>query len=348
MRYAICLIICLLLAACQSTKTEKNISLTSEEDKRIHTMAKSYFLPLPEINWSELTAADKKRILLGKKLFYDKRLSQNQTINCASCHDMKKFGQDNLAVSPGDSGEPGLRNVPSLLNAHLQFAQFWDTREKNVEDQSAGPIFGKKEMGMRDTLELIERISSDMSYQLLFSEAFPEADTLINLSNIKRSIGAFERTFISPSPFDSYLKGEISALNEKEKAGIKQFIDQGCIPCHSGVLVGGNMAQKFAIFGFYWDYTHSSYLDKGKYDITKDPSDKFVFKVPSLRNSAMTYPYFHDGSVKTLAKAIEIMSLSELNLPIESEAIENIEAFLNALTGRVPNYLHENETFPFE
>jgi len=339
--------ISLFLFSCIDTGKQNSL-LPEKDEKVIFTMASSYFKSLPEIDWKDYNQKDKNRILLGKKLFYDKKLSQNQTQNCASCHDMNKSAQDNLRVSPGDGGELGLRNVPSILNAHLQYAQFWDAREKDVEAQAAGPIFGEVEMGMTDTLELLSRIANDPKYPKLFSNSFEVSDSLISLENIKRAIGAFERTLLSPSRFDDYLKGDKSALSAKEKYGIKSFIDQGCIPCHSGVLLGGNMAQKFAVFGYYWDYTDSPHLDKGIYDKTMNPSDKFVFKVPTLRNITDTHPYFHDGSVADLKESIRIMSVAELNLVMEEEHVDNIAEFFKSLSGKVPDYALENKTFPFE
>ena len=294
-------------------------------------MARSYFQALPEIDWSNFNEEEKSKIRLGKTLFYDKKLSKNQTQNCASCHDMNKFGQDNLAVSPGDAGVLGVRNVPTVLNASLQYAQFWDARAETVEEQATKPIFGDVEMGMTDTLELLRRIETDPDYEYLFRQAFPGIDSLVTLENMQIAIGAFERTLLTPSRFDNYLNGQRDALNYAEKKGIKSFIDQGCIPCHSGVLLGGNMAQEFAVFGYYWDYTNSHHLDKGVYHETLEDKDMFLFKVPGLRNVAETAPYFHDGSINDLEESIQIMSLAELNYELEETDVKHIAAFSKAL-----------------
>lgn len=332
--------------ACNDPNSAKK--LMPEEEKQIQNMARSYFLPLSEIDFSGYSNMEKSRVLLGKKMFYDKKFSKNQTQNCASCHDMNRFGQDNLRVSPGDSGVPGVRNVPTVLNAHLQFAQFWDAHEPTVEEQAPGPIFGEVEMGMTDTLELLRRLESDPEYPDLFEKAFPKADTLISFERVKQAIGAFERTLNTPGRFDKYLNGDLDALSYEEKKGIKSFIDQGCIPCHSGILLGGNMVQEFAIFGFYWDYTDSRHLDKGAYKHSKNDKDMFVFKVPGLRNVAETHPYFHDGSVESLEESIHIMGLSELNADLLEEDVQMITAFLKSLTGEIPSYAFENKAFPFE
>ena len=338
----------LLLFSCNSRKEHTEAPLNQDEENQVYQMATAYFQALPDAAWTNYSPVDLHRIRLGKKLFYDKRLSKNQTLNCASCHKMEQFGQDNLRVSPGDGGEFGLRNTPTVLNAFLQYAQFWDVRVRTVEDQAAMPIFGQREMGMTDTLELLNRIASDSIYTRLFGEAFPGEDTIIGIETLKRALGSFERTLLTPSRFDRYLKGDRQALSPDEKRGMRSFIENGCIPCHSGVLLGGNMAQKFALFGYYWDYTGSTNLDKGRYQETLDPSDKFVFKVPGLRNVAETGPYFHDGSVESLEESIRIMSLAELNLAMEEEDIRLVTRFLQSLTGEVPDYSFEDRSFPFD
>jgi len=333
--------------SCKENRAKEPV-LSAEEEQQIFAMAKSYFLPMSPFDWENLSETDQERISLGKSLFYDKKLSQNQTQNCASCHDMSRFGQDNLRVSPGDAGVLGVRNVPTVLNASFQYAQFWDARMETVEEQAAGPIFGEVEMGMQDTLELLDRLNKDSKYPELFGKAFPDADTLITLNNVKSAIGSFERTLLTRSRFDDYLEGDEQALNYAEKKGIKSFIDQGCIPCHSGILLGGNMEQEFAIFGYYWDYTNSHHLDKGKYHETLLDKDMFFFKVPGLRNVAETAPYFHDGSVENLEESIRIMSLAELNFNMEEEDVSYIVAFFRSLTGKVPDYAHEEKALPFE
>jgi cytochrome c peroxidase len=336
------------LMACGYRSLGPENTLSVEEEDQIFQMAKSYFLPLPEIDWTAYSETDRSKVLLGKALFYDKKLSKNQTQNCASCHDMNRFGQDNLRVSPGDAGVLGVRNVPTVLNAFMQFAQLWDTRVSTVEEQSARPVFGDVEMGMTDTLELLERLWGDPKYPGMFRNAFPGSDTLITLHQMKTALGAFERTLLTPARFDDYLKGNRDALSTAEKKGIKSFINQGCIPCHSGALLGGNMAQEFSVYGYYWDYTNSTHLDKGRYEHTLKEEDMFVFKVPGLRNVTQTGPYFHDGSVSSLEESIYIMGLAELNTDLSDEEVTQIAAFFNSLTGEVPGYAFEEGSFPFE
>ena len=333
------------LISCQDTKTKEE-KLPYELEQSILKMSKSYFTPLPDIDLNNISPENKKMIELGKKLFYDKRLSGAQTLNCASCHDITKYGAGNVAISPGDRDQLGLRNPPSILNAFLQYSLNWDTKYKTVEDQVVWPIFGKTEMNMSDTLELLNRLSSDPHYMNTFSEVFPDAIPAISIKTIGQALGSFERTLVSPSRFDDYLKGDLKALSSKEKLGIKSFMDNGCVPCHSTSLVGGGMSQKFALFGYYWDFTNSNHRDKGRYELTKKSEDEYIFKVPQLRNVEKTYPYFHDGSVETLEEAIRIMGMTESNRQLNEVDVENIAAFLRSLTGKIPQHaLEGNEVF---
>lgn len=348
MRLILWMILLSLIISCTNQSNSPE-ALSPMEEQQVLAMAKSYFQVLTPFDWESLTESQKVRISLGRDLFYNKRLSQNQNQNCASCHKMDQFAQDNLRVSPGDAGQTGVRNVPSILNAAHQYALFWDARSEDLAAQAAGPIFGQKEMGMKDTLELIARIEADTSYQSLFLSGFPGTEgPVISLEKITLALAAFEETLISPGRFDAFLQGTQNALSPLEKRGLRSFIEQGCIPCHSGKLLGGQMAQKFALFGYYWDYTESQHLDKGLYGHTMKPGDKFFFKVPPLRNVAKTGPYFHDGSVEELKDCIRIMGLAELNIEINDSTVTEIEAFLHALTGEVPTHALENEPLPFE
>lgn len=334
--------ITVLFLSCDSNNTTKEVKLNPKMEQIIFHSAKSYFTPLEEFDLSKQSPERLKMIELGKKLFYDKKLSNKQNLNCASCHDMKKFGTDNLPLSPGDNDQFGTRNAPTVLNSHLQYAQFWDARERTVEDQAAGPIFGNFEMNMPDTATLLNRLNTDDYYIKTFAEVFPKSDTAITIETIKLAIGAFERTLITPAPIDDYLKGDFKAISTKAKLGIKAFVDNGCIPCHSTSSIGGQMAQKFSLYGYYWDYTNSTHIDKGKYEVTKDPSDKFVFKVPQLRNIEKTQPYFHDGSIESLREAIIIMGKAETNITLKDEDVDNILEFFKTLTGEIPKHAYED------
>jgi len=338
--YASFFIISILLISCKNNGPAEE-KLSEEEEQMILKISQSYFTPLSEPDLKSLSLDEQKRVELGKKLFYDKRMSGAQTIHCGSCHNMSKYGADNLAISPGDKDQLGLRNPPTLLNAHLQSILNWDARYKTVEEQVVAPIFDPALMAMPDSITLLDRLKGVPYYQQAFREAFPDDEPAITLRTIGKAIGAFERTLTSPSRFDDYLKGDLKALNTKEKQGIKSFVEKGCIPCHSTTLLGGNMTQKFALFGYYWDYTNSTHRDKGRFEYTKNPAEEYVFKVPQLRNIEKTYPYMHDGSVGSLEDAIRIMSMTESNLQLDEADVEKIAAFLRTLTGKIPKHALE-------
>jgi cytochrome c peroxidase len=338
--FSICFFLVFFLFSCKNQGPVEE-QLPMEEEAMILKTAQGYFTPLAEPDLQKLSKEEKNRVELGKKLFYDKRLSGTQTIHCGSCHNFSKYGADNVAISPGDKKQLGRRNPPTLLNAHLQSILNWDASYKTVEEQVVAPIFDSNLMGMPDSTTLLKRLRKDPAYQMAFRNAFIGQEPAITIKTIGKALGAFERTLTSPSRFDDYLKGDLKALTAKEKQGIKSFIEKGCIPCHSTTLLGGNMTQKFALFGYYWDYTNSSYRDKGRFELTKNPADEYVFKVPQLRNVEKTYPYMHDGSVETLEDAIRIMSMTESNQQLDEAEVEKIAAFLKSLTGKIPQHAME-------
>lgn len=331
-----------IIFSCRNAERKAEEPLAIEMETAIFQMAVQYFRPLPVINLDEYSPKDILLIELGKNLFYDKRLSQEQTISCASCHIIEQYGVDNLPLSPGDLGQSGLRNTPSVINAFLQFSQMWGATFDTVEDQVAGPIFNPLEMRIQDTLTIIRRIMQDDWYVKTFQEVFPGNKNSVNIETIKLAIGAFERTLVSPSRFDDYLQGERDALNKNEKKGIYSFVYRGCIPCHTGDLVGGQMAIKFPVYGHQQDHTGIENIDKGRYEDTGNYADMFIFKVPQLRNVEMTFPYFHSGSVTDLEEAVRIMGKSQLNISLEDEEVTNITAFLRALTGSIPEHALED------
>ena len=343
--HAIKVIICLVLlsfalSSCKDIVVDET-TISEDFDQTIFALSKSYFKHLPDPDLKNMSPEQKKVAELGKKLFYEKKLSGEQTISCASCHAIEKYGVDNLALSPGDKKQLGTRNSQSVLNTFLYGGQNWDTKFKTVEEQVAGPIFSKLEMAMPDTVELIRRLNSDTYYVKAFAAAFPDSNPFVSIENVKKAIGSFERTLISPSRFDDYLKGDLNALSTKEKLGAYSFIIN-CKSCHSSALIGGGFAIKYPLFGVHSDFSNNSNNDKGKYEVTKDPSDMHVFKVPQLRNVEKTYPYMHDGSVETLEDAIRICAMAESNMQLKEEDVETMAAFLRSLTGKIPEHALEN------
>ncbi len=279
----------------------------------------------------------KEKIELGHHLFFDNQLSLTGNNSCNSCHNLTTYGVDNKATSTGDAGKKGGRNSPTVLNASLHVSQFWDGRAKDVEEQAGMPILNPIEMAIPSEQFLIDRLNKIPFYVDKFSLAFPNSDNPITYQNLKNAIGAFERQLLTSSRFDDFLAGNKNALNEKEKEGFVAFNTVGCVSCHSGVAIGGNMLMKFGIFEDYAPLTKSKKIDFGKFENTGKETDKFIFKVPSLRNVAKTFPYFHDGSVEKLEDAVQIMAKTQLGKNLSDEEVENIVAFLSSLTGELPN-----------
>jgi cytochrome c peroxidase len=301
-------------------------SSDSEDDRTLDkARLKLFFEPLPESIIDEKENAT--LIELGKKLYLDPILSVNDKISCNSCHSLSNYGVDNEPTSPGHEGKRGGRNSPTTMNAALHIAQFWDGRASTVEEQALGPIMNPVEMGMSKNADVVQKLEAIDKYEEMFAEAFKDTKYPFNFNNIGIAIGAFERTLLTPSRFDEYLKGDEDALKENEKRGLKKFIEMGCTTCHNGVVIGGNSFKKI---GLVEPYETS---DLGRYEVTKLESDKKVFKVPSLRNVAKTAPYFHDGSVETLDEAIRLMAKHQLGQEADDEFVKDVKAFLGSLTG---------------
>ena len=288
------------------------------------------FSPLPERMESadnELTLA---KVNLGRKLYYDPRLSKNQDVSCNTCHLLDKFGVDGLPTSVGHLQQAGTRNAPTVYNAAGHISQFWDGRAATVEEQAKSSPLNPIEMAMEDEAAVEAVLKSIPGYAPLFAAAFPETEDAISFNNMAQAIGAFERELVTRSRFDDYLAGDDAALNEVEQAGVIAFIDAGCSTCHSGPYVGGLMYQKLGLVKPWADIS-----DLGRYEVTANDADKQVFKVPSLRNVSQTGPYFHDGSVGSLNEAVRLMASHQLGIELTNEQVISIIAFLNSLDGSI-------------
>lgn len=294
------------------------------------------FEALPSLADNPENPSSEAKIKLGQSLYFDTKLSEKNTISCNSCHNLAKGGADENPFSAGDKGQLGGRNSPSVFNAALHKFQFWDGRAKDVEEQAGMPILNPAEMAIPSEKALCDRLSKEESYKALFAAAFPGEANPITYTNIRKAIAAFERQLLTPSKVDKYLKGDSTALSVQEKQGMLAFSTVGCTSCHNGALLGGNSFQKFGVHKPYWEETKSEKQDAGRFEITKQESDKYFFKVPSLRNVAKTAPYFHDGSVKDLDKAVEVMAKVQLNYNLSESEKANIVAFLKALDGSIP------------
>jgi cytochrome c peroxidase len=279
---------------------------------------------------------------LGRTLYHEKRLSRDNSISCNSCHDTKAFGVDGEKFSVGFNNHLTGRNSPTSFNAFMHVSQFWDGRAPTVEEQAKGPILAGGEMAMPSAEAVVKKINGIKGYKDLFEAAFPNSSPAITYDNVGKAIGAYERLFVTPSKFDNLLAGELSALNEKQKRGLKKFVTSGCVTCHTGNLLGGNIYQKLGLVKPW-----PNQKDQGRFAITKKEQDKMFFKVPSLRNIEKTGPYFHDGSSEKLTEAVEVMAKHQLGREFSNEEISDIVAFLKTLTGKLnPSIAAYPEKFP--
>ncbi len=274
---------------------------------------------------------DPARADIGRQLFSDTRLSANNRVSCASCHDLGKGGVDGLAHSVGFTGKLTGVNAPTVFNAALNFKQFWNGRADSLEAQVDLVIQNPVEMGSKWP-DVVAKVAQDTKYQRAFASAYRDG---VTKENIQNAIATFERTLITPhSRFDKYLNGDHNAISEAEKTGYAKFKQYGCVACHQGVNVGGNMFQKFGVMGNYFDKRGKpTEADLGRYLVTGEEGDKHVFKVPSLRNVALTAPYFHDASAQTLEEAVDVMFKYQLGRVGSREDKASIVKFLHTLTG---------------
>ncbi|MEN3293742.1 MAG: cytochrome c peroxidase [Burkholderiales bacterium] len=278
-----------------------------------------------------------KKAELGRQLFRDPRLSANGAVSCATCHDLGRGGVDGKPHSPGFKGAMTGVNTPTVLNSALNFRQFWDGRADSLEGQIDSVIQNPVEMGSKWE-EVVAWISKDGNYSDAFGKTYKDG---VTKANIIDALASFERTLITPnSRFDKYLKGDANAITEVEKSGYLKFKQYGCVACHQGMNVGGNMFQTFGAMGDYFKSRgNGTTADLGRYNVTRLESDKHVFKVPSLRNVALTAPYFHDGTAKTLEEAVDVMFKYQLGRSAPKEDKEQIIEFLKTLTGQVPGQI---------
>jgi cytochrome c peroxidase len=310
--------------------------LAADDHNATLQQAQALFKPLPQNMGTGDYPVVPERVALGGMLFFDPRISLDGTVSCARCHLPSLYGTDGLAKAIGVKDRENPRNAPTVLNAALKFVAHWRGDRKNVEDQATKALIGPPSFGQPDFTTAMTRIKAINEYPDLFHKAFPDAQDPITPENWGLAIGAYERTLVTPSPFDAYLKGDVHALSPQAEAGLQKFMAIGCSSCHNGVGIGGGMYQKFGLVEDYWLATGSKKIDLGRFDVTKDPGDKYIFKVPSLRNVAMTAPYFHDGSAATLPQAVRIMARVQLGLKLDDREVRDIVSFLDSLTGPLP------------
>lgn len=287
-------------------------------------------IPIPEA-----LELDTRLVELGRRLFHDKRLSRDDSVACASCHDLKLAGGDGQAVATGVEGQMGTLNSPTVFNSAFSFRQFWDGRAATLEEQAAGPVHNPIEMDTNWS-QVIEKLERDASYVSAFMAIWPDG---IQGAHIQRALAEFERSLLTPdSAFDRYLKGDYQALGAESRRGWDLFRNFGCVACHQGVNMGGNMYASLGVMGDFFAERGRPLLksDMGRYNVTGREVDRHVFKVPSLRNVARTGPYFHDGSIAKLEDAVDAMARYQLGIELAVEDRRAIIAFLHAQDGRLP------------
>jgi cytochrome c peroxidase len=324
---------------------DPNAPIDGLDPETLRAQANTLFGPLPSVTTTTKYTLSDAKIALGRQLFYEVRLSKNQDLSCNSCHALTDFGIDRRSgsgkTSLGHRGQLGTRNAPTVYNAARQIAQFWDGRAANVEEQAKGPILNPVEMAMTDQASVVSLLNSIPGYAPLFQSAFPGVAKPITYENMALAIGAFERKLVTKDRFDRYLDGE-DTLSHAEAHGLILFIQTGCPDCHGGPGIGGLEYQKLGVIKTYMP------SDVGRFAVTNKATDRYVFKVPSLRNIEKTAPYFHDGSLATLTATIKFMVEYQTTTGTLPEAdIEAIAAFLKTLTGETPaSYITEPAKLP--
>ena len=307
----------------------------AQKDDELLKEAQSAFRALPKDMATPDFPVTPERVSLGRKLFFETRVSVDGTMSCARCHLPSLYGIDGLATSHGIHDKIVSRNAPTVLNAAVNVKQHWGGELESVEDQAKKallPAFGNPNYAAA-----MAKLRAIPGYREMFKKCFPGDADPVTEDNWAKAIGAYERTLVTPSRFDDYLGGKTDALTAAERQGLRVFIDTGCARCHDGAGIGGKKFRKFGVREDYWKATGSKQKDKGRSAVSQDPSDDYVFKVPLLRNVEMTAPYFHDGSVATLPAAVRVMARVQLGKTLSEEDTTTITTFLKCLTGKVPD-----------
>lgn len=307
------------------------LSACAPDGGGVNRGALKLFRPLPSALPSASNPVTRAKAELGRMLFFDARLSRGRDISCNSCHDLAKYGADGRPVSVGYLGRKGERNAPTVYNAAGHFAQFWDGRARDVEEQAKGPVMNPVEMAMPSEAAVTAVLASEPAYVEAFRRVFPGERDPLTFDNAARAVGAFERGLVTPSRWDRFLKGDRSALTQAEKAGFNGFVEAGCAACHIGAFVGGTSLQKLGMVKPWGPDP-----DQGRFKVTGRDSDRLLFKVPSLRNVAETAPYFHNGGVATLEEAVRKMAEYQTGKRLAAADVQSIITWLKTLTGDLP------------
>ncbi len=333
------------LAVATGLVASSALATDDDDDTELLKAARGLFEPLPKDMATKEFPVTPERVRLGHKLFFDPRISVDGAVSCSRCHLPALYGTDGLPKSLGVHNQRLPRNAPTVLNAALYFKQHWDGRFATVEEQAKRSLLGPA-FGNSDFPAAMARVKAIPGYADLFREAFPGETDPVSEDNWGKAIGAYERTLVSRSRFDEYLGGKSDALSAAERKGLRTFIDTGCTECHNGRGVGGLGFRKFGVISEYWKATGSQEIDKGRFVVTNDPADTYKFKVSGLRDVAMTPPYFHDGSVDTLPKAVRIMAEVQLGTDLSNSDVDDIVTFLRSMTGTIPESFERAPVLP--
>ena len=338
-------VVSVVLAGASGPVTGSALPIDRDDDADLLQQARNVFKPLPkDMATAEFPVAP-ARVRLGRMLFFDPRISADGTGSCVRCHQPALFGADGLPGSLGLHDKQLPRNAPTVFNAGLYTSEHWDGQFANVEAQAKRALLGPG-FGNPDFATAMARVKAIPGYASLFQQAFPGEAQPISEDNWGKAIGAYERTLVSPSRFDDYLGGKSDALSTAERTGLRTFIETGCVDCHKGTGIGGMTFRKFGVASDYWKATGSKDIDKGRFGVTNDPADLYKFKVAGLRNVAMTPPYFHDGVVEGLPKAVRIMAKVQLDTDLADAEIDQIVTFLGSLTGSLPEGFERAPVLP--
>lgn len=319
-----------------------SVLFADDGEKELLARAQGMFKPLPVDAGTTERPLTPERVELGKLLFFENRVSTDGHVSCAACHLPSYYGTDAMPQAMGNQGKVLPRNTPTVFNTALQFVQHYGGNRVDVEEQAVKALSSKLAYGNANLAEAEKRLRAITAYRPMFERAFPGDADPVTVGNWGLAIGAYERTLLTPAPFDRYLGGDQAALSAKAKQGLDKFMSFGCSGCHNGVTVGGQMYQKFGITQDYWNLTGSKEIelfkgrDKGRFQDTRNEADAFIFKVQQLRNVAVTPPYFHDGSVAELGDAVRIMAKLQLGRDLSGADVADLIAFLESLTGEVP------------
>lgn len=315
----------------QAKVKKSNSEKVNVEIQELIERARSAFSPISK---DEKSTDPSEVIELGQKLFFDYRLSKDGSTACVRCHLPHKYSTDGLKQSRGFNNNLGERNAQSVFNLKYQTIVHWRNDRSSIEDQAMKAFTSPVSLGNKNEKEALERLRL-AGYEESFKKIFSVSENSLSLENAAKALGAYQRSLTTRADFDKFLEGDVRAISTQAQAGLSEFMTLGCTGCHNGVAVGGKDLQRFGIYDDYWNLTKTK-VDKGRYDVTRQRSDLYIFKVPSLRNVSQTAPYFHDGSAENLETAIRWMAKLQLNQNLSEEQVANIKAFLESLKGDLP------------